>query len=192
MSGNVPQRLPRLAAPRRARRAPGFTLIETGMALVIVGFAVVASFRLFASCAHENRVSTQMTVAMLLAQNVREAITGSAFNDPQSGTAVFGPEAGENGLVYFDDIDDFDGQSLNPPIDSLRAPITSMGQYTQVVTVVPVFPNKLNSNLNDANLEINKTTYTGAARVRVRVLYQPVATQPAIEVYRAAWVRLDH
>lgn len=159
--------------------------------MVIVGVGVVASIRLFSACSQQSNTSNQTTTAMLLTSHVREAMVGLSFNDPISGRTNFGFEAGET-LNSFDDIDDFDGQTYNPPVDSLRATITSLGQYSQVVSVVPVFPNKLNSNTNDSALEISKTTYTGAARVRVRVLYRAKPTDTAQEVYRASWVRLDN
>ena len=169
----------------------GFTLIECSLAMIIIGVGVVSSVRLFSACSQENRTSNQMTTAMLLTAHIREAMVGLSFNDPISGRSNFGYESGES-LTSFNDIDDFDGQTFNPPIDSLRATVTSMSQYTQVVSVVPVFPNKLNSNTDDTAPEIPKTTYTGAARVRVRVLYRTLPTDPATEVYRASWVRLDN
>jgi hypothetical protein len=179
-------------AQLRARRGRGaFTLIETAMALIIVGVGVVASMRLFASCSQQNTASTQMTLAMHLSGNIREAMSGLAFDDPNTGTGGWGPETGET-LANYNDVDDFDGLSFNPPIDSLRSTITSMGQYTQVVTVVPIFPNKLNSNVDDASPEIPDGTYTGAVRIRVRILYQRTANEPTAEVYRCAWVRLDN
>lgn len=159
--------------------------------MIIIGVGVVASIRLFTACAQENRAANQMTTAMLLAAHVREAMVQMPFNDPISGRSNFGYEAGET-LNSFDDVDDFDGQTFNPPIDSLRQAITSMSQYSQVVSVVPVFPNKLNSNTNDSAPEISKTTYTGAVRVRVRVLYRAKSTDTPAEVYRASWVRLDN
>jgi type II secretory pathway pseudopilin PulG len=176
---------------RAIQRRAGFTLIEAALALMIVGVGVVASMRLFASCGQENRVATNMTSAMLLGQNIREAMNGLAFNDPYTDTTVFGPEAGET-LSNYNDLDDFDAQTFNPPIDSLRRTITAMSQYTQVVTVAPIFPNKLDSNLDDANPEISDATYTGAVRVRVRILYRARPDDPAIEIYRTAWVRLDN
>ena len=145
--------------------------------MIIIGVGVVSSIQLFAACSQENRTSNQMTTAMLLTAHIREAMVGLSFNDPISGKTNFGYEAGET-LTGFNDIDDFDGQTFSPPIDSLRSTITSMGQYTQVVSVFPVYPNKLNSNTNESTPEISKTTYTGAARVRVRVLYAPGRLMP--------------
>lgn len=181
-----------LAPPRRLRKtAPGFTLIECALAMVIIGVGMIASIRLFSACSQQSSSSNQMTTAMLLTSHIREAMVGLSFNDPISGRSNFGYEAGET-LPTFDDIDDFDGQTYNPPIDSLRSTITSLGQYSQVVSVLPVFPNKLKSNTNESALEISKTTYTGAARVRVRILFRAKTTDTAKEVYRASWVRLDN
>ena len=69
-------------------------------------------------------------------------------------------------------MDDFDGSSFNPPIDATRTQIPQLSQYTQVVTVLPVFANKLNANTNPAAPDLPKSTYTGAVRVQVRIMYQ--------------------
>lgn len=178
---------PLRATHRGAHR--GFTLIETALATIIVGVGIVASMQLFATCSVQNRASNQMTAAMLLCDNVREAMAGLNFNDPTTGKTTWGSE--ESSLSGYDDVDDFDGKTYSPPIDSLRASITTMSQYSQVVSVVPVFINKLSSNTNDSALEIAKGTYTGAVRVRVRVLYRLRPTDVPTEVYRCSWIRMD-
>jgi type II secretory pathway pseudopilin PulG len=182
---------------KRDLRPGAFTLIETGIAMVIVGVAIVASMRLFASCSQQNSVATRMTSAMLLAGNIREAMVGLRFNDPISGKATFGSEAGET-LATYNDIDDFNGppnsvsQSFNPPIDSLRASVPSLSQFTQVVSVMPVWPYKLSGNTNESAPEIApRSTYTGAVRIRVRILYRTNPTDPQVELYRTSWIRVD-
>ena len=171
-------------------RRRAFTLIETAMATVIVGVGIFGTMALFAACSNQNNESGQMTVGIMLADNVQEAMANLPFNDPVWGRATFGAETGET-VTTWNDIDDFDGKTINPPIDSLRTPLTGMSQYQQVVTVVPVYPGQLSSNTNDASPAIPKTTYTGAARVRVRIMYRPVTTLPWQEVYRYSWIRLD-
>jgi hypothetical protein len=67
------------------------------------------------------------------------------------------------------------------------------------VSVWPIYPNKLSVNSNESSPDIPKTgtppnvtaPYTGAVRVRVRILYQAKPTDVATEVYRASWVRVD-
>jgi prepilin-type N-terminal cleavage/methylation domain-containing protein len=182
---------------RQTRRRRGFTLIETALATIIVGVGIVASMSLFAACSQQNRASARMSVAMMLANNVQEVLGGLTFADPGLSTTYFGPEPGET-LPTFDDIDDFDGiadsglTGLNPPIDSLRQRITDMPQYTQVISVWPVYPSKLNVNNNPTSPDVSKSTYTGALRVNVSILYAATTNDTPTEVYRASWVRLDN
>jgi prepilin-type N-terminal cleavage/methylation domain-containing protein len=171
-----------------ARR--GFTLVETALATIIVGVGVAATMQLFATCTRENRAAGQMSVAMLLASNVQEAMGGLSFADPGTQHLVFGPETGE-ALSSYDDIDDFDGATFNPPIDSLRVAQSDLDQYSQVVSVWPVYANKLNVNNDEASPDIPKSTYTGAVRVRVRILYRVTPSAVPSEVYRASWIRMD-
>lgn len=181
--------------PRRRRR--GFTLIETGLATVIVGLALVATFRLFAACTQQNSVSTRMTSAMMLAENVHEAMIGLLFNDPGTGSTTFGPEAGET-LATYDDVDDFNGPvtgtgtMFNPPIDSQRNVLANLGKFTQHVTVWPVYLNNLETNSNPAAPDLPQTTYQGALRIRVRILHQANPAEPPIELYRQSWIRVDN
>lgn len=168
----------------------GFTLIETAMATVIVGVGIFGTMTLFAACSNQNNESGQTTVAILLASNVQEAMANVPFNDPVWGRATYGAETGET-LATWNDLDDFDGATLNPPIDSLRTQLAEMSQYQQVISVVPVYPTQLSSNTSDASPAIPKTTYTGAARVRVRIMYRPTTSDIWQEVYRCSWIRLD-
>src|SRR5688572_6612722 len=137
--------------PPRFRARRGFTLIETGLASVIVGVALVATFRLFAACTQQNADSSRMTTAMMLAENVHEAMIGLLFNDPGTGAATFGPENGET-LTSYDDVDDFNGElggpglTINPPVDSWRNGVPSLGKFTQHVSVWPVHLNNLTTN----------------------------------------------
>lgn len=177
-----------VSARQSVRR--GFTLMEAALATVIVGVGVVAAAQLFGLCSQQNMHSARATVAMMLANNIQETMSGLSFVDPQTGSMVYGSEPGET-LATWDDLDDFDNRTFNPPIDARRQPISDMDQYTQVVTVRPVYPGQLSANSDDANPTISTTTYTGAARVRVRVTYRPTPSAPEEEVYQRSWIRLD-
>ena len=181
---------PAAARPRVAPnpRRRGFTLIEAALTTVIVGVAILALMSLSAALTGQNAVAGQSTTALLLASNVQEGMTGLSFSDPAYANTYFGPEPGEV-LATFNDVDDFDGQTFSPPIDAARQPVPALAQYSQVVTVLPVYANKLNSNLNPASLDLPKVAYTGAVRVLVRVMYRPRPTAPAQEVYRTSWIR---
>jgi len=168
----------------------GFTLIEAALTTAITGIAFVAIMELFSACTHQNRVGSNITTAMLLAGHVQETMAGLQFNDPATGRANFGPEIGQQ-LLGFNDIDDFDGQILNPPIDALRRPIAELKQFTQHVIVMPVYPTQLSSNSDPAAPAIPRSAYTGAARVTVRVLYRARSSDVPMEVYRTSWIRVD-
>jgi hypothetical protein len=160
--------------------------------MVIVGTGVMASAALFQACTNQNGTASHLTVATMLAENIREAMAGLPFSDPVTNTASFGPEAGETTLASFNDADDFDGQTLNPPIDATRAKLPQLSQYTQKISVMPVDPNSPGGNTDELHPTITKGTYTGAVRVRVHILYSPTPTSPATEVYAASWVRADN
>jgi type II secretory pathway pseudopilin PulG len=174
---------------RSSRRA--FTLLETALATAIVGIGIVASMRLFAALTQQNHASNQMTTAMMLTEHIREAMIGLSFNDPGTGRTYFGPEVGET-LATYDDVDDFDGSTFNPPINSLRQPVGGLGQFSQVISVWPVYMNNLRTNSNESAPDLPKTSYQGAVRVRVRVLYRATAGDNPAEVYRTSWIRVDN
>jgi prepilin-type N-terminal cleavage/methylation domain-containing protein len=168
----------------------GFTLMETALAIVIVGVGFLSVFELYTNTSRQNFESASVTTAAALAGNVREMMQGLRFDDPVDRLRRFGAESGED-VGDFDDVDDFDGVSLNPPLDSTRQPLEALSQYTQVVSVMPVDANRPSMNTNEAAPTIPKTAYTGAVRVRVRILYAASPAEPQREVYRAQWLRMD-
>jgi len=177
------------ATHRPLRSSRGFTLIEASLATAIVGFGVMSMMQLFYAATRQNIVGSNVTTAMLLANNVQEAMANLTFNDPVTGRATFGRESGETTATQFDDIDDFDGVTFSPPVDSLLNELPDVSRFAQVVSVVPVYTNKLNSN-NGLTLEIPKSTYTGAARVTVRIVH--VADEATTgEIFRTSWIRVD-
>src|SRR5215216_2166023 len=91
---------------RRARR--GFTLIEAAITTVIIGVGCVSMLTLLGAGTMANNEGAELTTAMNLAGNVREAMAGVAYTDPTSPTH-WGPETGESTVAAYDDLDDFDG-----------------------------------------------------------------------------------
>src|SRR3954465_748332 len=101
----------------RPRR--GFTLMEAALATIIVGTGITALMALAGSLTNQNNTAGQMTTSMLLASHIQEAMEGLSFNARAYASPSFGPGPGET-LANFNDIDDFDGQSISPPIDAAR------------------------------------------------------------------------
>jgi hypothetical protein len=164
--------------------------MEASLAVVIVAFGFLASMELFAACTAENRRSAQVTTAQMLTTSLHEMTTGLTFKDPFYATTTFGPELGET-LATFNDLDDLDGFTSSPPIDATRTPIPELSQYTQIVTVMPIDPNRPGANTDEKTPEIAKATYTGGVRVRVTILYRRVPKDPPSEILKSSWVRLD-
>ena len=156
---------------------------------MIVGIGSVGVMQLAATCTMQNRAAADLTVAAMLAQHVQEMVADLPISDPSSGTMNFGPEVGET-IATYDDVDDFDGTTLSPPLDSTRTPLAGMSAYSQKISVYPVSAKQLNGNLTGGS--ILKSTYTGAVRVRVQILRLNAATNTSPSIYSMEWIRVEN
>ena len=150
----------------------GFTLMETALAMVIIGLAVASMLRLLATGTGSNIAGNELTVAVNLANNIHEIAIGLAFTDPNSPTST---STKESNLAAYNDIWDLNGTSLNPPVDCSGSPISSYTTWTQKVTVQTVDPNNLQSvRPNDPTVP--------TARITVVVLHS------GTPVYTTSWI----
>ena len=137
----------------------GFTLIETGLATIIIGVGVTAICSLLAKGTVANGQGTNLTIAVNLANNIHEMSYNLHFYDPSIssvtwGTAYhWGPESGET-LATYNDIDDFDGQTFSPPIDSRRQPLSQYATWSQSVSVQSVDPNFVKSTVPNGTTQM--------------------------------------
>ena len=118
------------------QRRTGFTLIEAALVTVIIGIGVLAMLQLLAAGTASNSAGAEMTTALNLAKGIRELSTGLAFADDNQPTH-WGHEAGET-IGTYDDLDDLDGKTFNPPIDALRITLADYAAWEQRVTVESV------------------------------------------------------
>jgi len=106
---------------RHAGRA--FTLLETSMALVIVGVGVLAFVEAQKSFIQNNNWSSRAATATFLANEIRELTNRYTRHDPVTGLAVtgtgsaavvtgWGTEAGELNIDDYNDLDDLDGKTF--------------------------------------------------------------------------------
>ena len=106
---------------RPARQPAAFTLIETMLALVIIGVGVVAVIQAQREFISNNLWSTHASTATYLANEIRELTRNFPRHDKKTGGIFFtnpadastftgwGPETGENTVNDLNDLDDFDG-----------------------------------------------------------------------------------
>ena len=180
---------------RTSQAARGFTLIEAALAVVIVAFGFLSTMELFSACTAESRRAAQVTTAQMLTTSIHELSQGIAFKDPYYATTTFGVEPGESQAnpLSLNDLDDFDGFVASPPIDATRAVRNELKQYTQIITVMPIDPDRPGNNTDETNPQITKVPYqyTGGLRMRVTIEYRRVPSDPPTVVLQSAWVRLD-
>ena len=161
------------------RRRGGFTLIESAIVMAIVGLGCVGMLQLLAAGTMANGDATEMTTALMLANNIREATQTSSnfsFTSPSNPTH-WGREDGETTTnpAAWDDLDDFDGATFNPPIDARRQSLATYTTWTQSVTVESVDPNRIWSVMSHGSLSPDQRPLS---RVTVTVSHngRPVAT----------------
>jgi type II secretory pathway pseudopilin PulG len=129
---------------RRSQRCrAAFTLIETAMAMVIVGLAVGGILQLLAAGSQSNLIAAEKSIGINLAKNVREIANGLAYQDPSNPSS---PNTNRNNLASANDIWDLDGLNLSPPVDCRGVAMTAYANWSQQVSVQTVSTNDLKSN----------------------------------------------
>ncbi len=132
-----------------SRVRSGFTLLETALAIVIVGVGVLAMVAAQQAFHQKNSWSTHASIATALGNEIRELTLNLPRHDPVTGSAVWGPETGETWVGDYDDLDDFDGwvfsaAAENGPINARREIIPNMSGWSQTVHVHYVDPFDIN------------------------------------------------
>jgi len=151
----------------------GFSLIEVLIAVILVGLAITALVVANSSFTIANSAGTNLTTAEFIIEQIRELTTLLPVVDPQTPTATFGPE--EASLAGYDDLDDFDGASFSPPINSNRELLNDFTAFSQHVTV---------ENVNPADFEQVVSDHSSHfVRVTVKVFLN------AKEISSASWIR---
>lgn len=156
--------------PRRQRR--GFTLVETALAMVIVGTGVMALLQLLAAGTMVNAGGTELTTAVNLANNVHEITLGLPFQNPTTPGTLVKDTGGPTAYTY---LWDMNGDTYSPPLDVLRSPISTYSTWSQKVTITTVDP---------ANVTATRPNDPTVPTARVTVIIK----HRNKEIYQASWL----
>ena len=120
---------------KRCNAMRGLTLVETLVAIVLVGLTIAAIIASTTAFTRASGVGIDLSTAEFLIEEIREMTASLPVIDPENGTGTFGPESGEAALANYDDIDDFDGATFSPPVDIHRNALNDFAGFTQRITV---------------------------------------------------------
>lgn len=166
----------------------GFTLVETGLAIIIVSTAMLAMLAANESFSKQNYWGERAAQAARLGGEIRERTMVLATADPVTGTDTWGPELGESTVVDWDDMDDYDGLDVSGwagtgPIDSAGQIIPGMSQWRQSVQVQSVDPTNLATVVADGSTE--------TVRVTVDVYWHDQPSSPGELMTTVTWVHMQ-
>ena len=120
----------------RSVRAPGFTLIEVLIAIIVLAVATVGILLVYISASRGSADALINKQAMAIAEAMVEEIQLTAFNNPTPGG--FGGAATQANRQNFDDVSDYDGFSTTGVFTINGAtPIATLTNYNVSVTVTP-------------------------------------------------------
>lgn len=151
-----------LAPERRA----AFSLIETAIAMAILGGLLVASLSVVGAIARMRRSVNEQQMARLLAEDLMAEALAAAYEDPAGGGSL-GPDAGEtsSNRGTFDDVDDYQGWSATPKTRDGAAlvPDATWALRVQVAWVQPGSP----ETVSGSETGVKRITVQAARNSRV-------------------------
>ena len=155
-----------------------FTLLEVLVATALIGIAIAALVGSGVSHTKANSFGIETSTAEFLVDEIKSLTASLAVVDPDSEDDIFGPESDESSVIDYDDLDDFDGKIISPPVDVSGAALTDFSGYSQTVTVENVSPADLKTAVADhgsslvkitVSIDLNNNQLTSASWIRARL-----------------------
>jgi len=156
------------AGQRRERGI--FSLVEVLLATLVLALSATTTAYWVETVGNLGTDADEQTIGLTIARTMEGIISPLAFREPGGGSSL-GPEVGES-LLEFEDIDDFNGFTSNPPIDGDRSPQSAFVNWTVSVSVEPV-----------DSTTLNVVSTSDVRRVRV------IATRKGREIKDVWWLR---
>lgn len=169
------------AAIRRTRRVAraGLALVEVVVSTLVVSVLLVASLQAVAGSRMRQWRTADRAIGMGLAEDLMNEILSQAYSDAVS--PVFGLEAGEAaaaGRTGYDDVDDYQNLSDQPPKLRDGTAISGLGGWQRSVAVAWV---------NPGNFEQTVGTDQGVKRISVTVKHNNVVAATLVGYRTSAW-----
>ncbi len=125
-------------------------MLETALAIVIIGSGIVAVLQLLAAGTLANEAASDLTTAVNLANNIHEVTIRLPLIDPNY-PGTWNPHL--SNAASFGGVSEFDGSTFSPPIDVSCQPIAGYSNWSQVVTVKSVSHTNLNNVIANTTSE---------------------------------------
>ncbi len=152
----------------------GFTLLEALLAMVLIGISLTSIVASMGAYTQVTGVGLNLSTAEFLIEEIRELTAALPAVDPTPGT-TFGPETGESTVADYDDLDDFDGQTLSPPVDVSGVALAAFPAFSQQIVVENVSASDFENVVSDHSSDF--------VRVTVSILLN------GNQVSSASWIR---
>ena len=134
----------------RRQRHSGFTLVEAAIVTAIVGVGIVALLELLAAGSMSNINSKQLSTSVFLANNVNEMMQGKDYDTLKA---------------------TYDNVTYNPPRDGRGTALSGFDDWSQVVDVSYVLPNRLTTVVPDSQVEPTARVTVSIVNHQTRVIY---------------------
>ena len=146
---------------RQLPRRRGFSLVESALAIVIVGIGIVAVVASLGAASRINGAGRNLTRGVFLAQEIREWTLRLPFKDPDPGDAGKppGPD-GTNPQLFVDDLDDLLNVTYGPPRDGQGRAISGLAGWSQVITMTWRDPDSLTTTVPVGTSDVICVTVT--------------------------------
>lgn len=143
-----PNNMSTVHRPRRSARGVAYT--EVLLSGIILSVLIVSALQLFANLGRSQQNTLDEELMNQLASQMIEEIKVLPYRDPTAENE-HGPGTDETGTSRsaFDDIDDYDGWSAQPPQDKQGNPISRHPDIIRSVTVIKIASNNFNQQVAD-------------------------------------------
>lgn len=153
------------------RRRGGFSYVEAVVSTSILAVGIVSALHLYGSCAKGALYAKETAAAQELAAGLMAEIAAQPFEDPDDAEGSFGRRAGESARADFNDVDDYDNWTEDPPQGPDGTKLTGYDGYVRSVEVYNVDPNDLSTPAADGSTDAKRivVTVTRSKRPRARL-----------------------